>query len=176
MENEAGADRPRIEMPLAQGCRLFMVIFFVLILFFLIACIMILLIVLNRSGRFALLSASFGAALYCTVTIPNVLFALRKFSQAQRQPGDSAARMPASRITRQPTTVRSALAGLLLFSLLGATAFVGLYFLPGQGLVFALATGALGLAFFFSLLQVSALVFNLVLIRRGRARNYSGTT
>ena len=62
---------------------------------------------------------------------------------------------------------------LLLFSLLGTAAFVGLYFLPGQGAVFALISGVLGFSFFFSLFQVSGSVLGLVLIQRGRARNAS---
>src|SRR6266700_3454631 len=61
MEHEVGVDQPRLNMSLAQGCRLFGRILYVLILFFLLACIMILLIVLNRSGWFALLRGVFGA-------------------------------------------------------------------------------------------------------------------
>src|SRR5258708_2115102 len=172
MEHEAGVDQPRLHMSLAQGCRLFGMILYVLILFCLLACITILLIVLNRSGWFALLSGFFGALLYCTLTLPRVLLSMRQASLAQRQARDSTAGMQARRTTRRPT-VRGTLGGLLLFSLLGTAAFVGLYFLPGQGLVFALISGILGLAFFFSLFQVSMLVFGLVLIQRGRARNAS---
>lgn len=175
MEQEAGVDRPRLEMSLVQGCRWFLVVFYILILFFLIACIMILLIALNRSGQFALLSAFFGALLYCTVTLPNVLFSMRRISLAQRQGRNSAPGMPARRMTRRPTKVKGALAGLFLFSLLGAAAFVGLLYLPGQGPVFALVSGALGLAFFFSLFQISVSAFGLLLIQRGRARNASFT-
>jgi hypothetical protein len=172
MEQEAGGNQPRLTMSLAQGCRLFGRILYVLILFCLIACIMILLIVLNRSGWFALLSGVFGALLYCTLTLPRVLLSMRQASLAQRQARDATAGMPVRRTTRRPT-VRSILGGLLLFSLLGTAAFVGLYFLPGQGPVFALISGILGLAFFFSLFQVSVSVLGLVLIQRGRARNPS---
>jgi hypothetical protein len=172
MEHEAGVDQPRLEMPLAQGCRLFSMILYALILFFLLACTMILLIALNRSGRFAFLSGFFGALLYCALTLPRVLFSMRQASLAQRQGSDGAAVMQARKTTRRPT-VRGTLARLLLFSLLGTAAFVGLYFLPGQGLVFALISGILGLAFFFSLFQVSMSVLGLLLIQRGRARNAS---
>jgi hypothetical protein len=165
MEHEAGVDQPRLEMPLAQGCRLFSMILYALILFFLLACTMILLIALNRSGFF-------GALLYCALTLPRVLFSMRQASLAQRQGSDGAAVMQARKTTRRPT-VRGTLARLLLFSLLGTAAFVGLYFLPGQGLVFALISGILGLAFFFSLFQVSMSVLGLLLIQRGRARNAS---
>src|SRR5258708_12757609 len=89
-------------MSLAQGCRLFGMILFVLILFFLLACIMILLIVLNRSGWFALLSGVFGALLYCTLTLPRVVFRMRQASFAQLPARDGPARMPARR-TPQPT-------------------------------------------------------------------------
>ena len=95
---------------------------------------------------------------------------------AQRQARDGTAGMPARRTTRPPTrrpTVRGTLGGLLLFSLLGTAAFVGLYFLPGQGAVFALISGVLGFSFFFSLFLVSVSVLGLVLIHRGRARNAS---
>ena len=136
MEREARGDQPRLEMPLAQGCRLVSMILYVLILFFLIACIMILLIVLNRSGWFALLSAFFGALIYCALTLPRVLFGMRQASLAPRQGRDGAAGMHARRTTRRPTTLRGTLGGLLLFSLLGTAAFVGLYFLPSQGPVF----------------------------------------
>lgn len=173
MEHEAGVDQPRLEMSLAQGCRLFSMILYVLILFFLVACIMILLIVLNRSGWFALLSGFFGALLYCTLTLPRVVFSMRQASLAQRQARDGTAGMHARIATRRPTTVRGTLGGLLLFSLLGTAAFVGLYFLPGQGPVFALISGVLALSFFFSLLQVSGSVLDLFLIHRGRARNVS---
>ncbi len=172
MEHEAGVDQPRLEMPLAQGCRLVSMILYALLLFFLLACMMILLIALNRSGWFALLSGFFGALLYCALTLPRVLFSMRQASLAQRQARDGTAGMQARRTTRRPT-VRGTLGGLLLFSLLGTAAFVGLYFLPGQGLVFALISGILGLAFFFSLFQVSMSVLGLVLIQRGRARNAS---
>ena len=176
MEHEVGGDQPRLNMSLAQGCRLFGLILSVLILFFLLACIMILLIVLNRSGWFALLSGVFGALLCCTLTLPRVVFRMRQASLAQRQARDGTAGMHARRTTRPPTrrpTVRGTLGGLLLFSLLGTAAFVGLYFLPGQGAVFALISGVLGLSFFFSLFQVSVSVLGLVLIHRGRARNAS---
>lgn len=173
MEHEAGGDQPRLEMSLAQGCRLFSMILYVLILFFLLACIMILLIALNRSGWFALLSGVFGALLYCTLTLPRVVFSMRQASLAQRQARDGTAGMHARRTTRRPTTVRGTLGGLLLFSLLGTAAFVGLYFLPGQGPVFALISGVLGLSFFFCLLQISGSVLGLFLIHRGRARNAS---
>ena len=176
MEHEVGGDQPHLNMSLAQGRRLFGLILSVLILFFLLACIMILLIVLNRSGWFALLSGVFGALLYCTLTLPRVVFRMRQASLAQRQARDGTAGMHARRTTRPPTrrpTVRGTLGGLLLFSLLGTAAFVGLYFLPGQGPVFALISGVLGLSFFFSLFQVSMSVFGLVLIQRGRARNAS---
>jgi len=172
MEHEVGVDQPRLNMSLAQGCRLFGRILYVLILFFLLACIMILLIVLNRSGWFALLSGVFGALLYCTLTLPRVVFRMRQASLAQRQARDGTAGMHARRTIRRPT-VRGTLGGLLLFSLLGTAAFVGLYFLPGQGPVFALISGVLGLSFFFSLFQVSMSVLGLVLIQRGRARNAS---
>ena len=176
MEHEVGGDQPRLTMSLAQGCRLFGMILFVLILFFLLACIMILLIVLNRSGWFALLSGVFGALLYCTLILPRVVLRMRQASLAQRQARDATAGMPTRRTTRPPTrrpTVRGTLGGLLLFSLLGTAAFVGLYFLPGQGAVFALISGVLGFSFFFSLFQVSMSVLGLVLIHRGRARNAS---
>ena len=176
MEHEAGGDQPRLTMSLAQGCRLFGMILFVLILFCLLACIMMLLIVLNRSGWFALLSGVFGALLYCTLTLPRVVLRMRQASLAQRQARDGTAGMPARRTTRPPTrrpTVRGTLGGLLLFSLLGTAAFVGLYFLPGQGAVFALISGVLGFSFFFSLFVVSGSVLILVLIQRGRARNPS---
>ena len=177
MEHEAGVDQPRPEMALAQGCRLFSMILYVLILFFLLACIMILLIVLNRSGWFALLSGFFGALLYCTLTLPRVVFSMRQASLAQRQTMGGTAGMHARITTRRPTrrraTVRGTLGGLLLFSLLGTAAFVGLYFLPGQGPVFALISGVLGLCFYYSLLQVSGSVLGLFLIHRGRARNAS---
>lgn len=173
MEHEAGVDQPRLEMSLAQGCRLFSMILYVLILFFLVACMMILLIALNRSGWFALLSGFFGALLYCTLTLPRVVFSMRQASLAQRQARDGTAGMHARIATRRPTTVRGTLGGLLLFSLLGTAAFVGLYFLPGQGPVFALISGVLALSFFFSLLQVSGSVLDLFLIHRGRARNVS---
>jgi hypothetical protein len=176
MEHEVGGAQPRLHMSLARGCRLFGMILFVLILFFLLACIMILLIVLNRSGWFALLSGVFGALLYCTLTLPRVVLRMRQASLAQRQARDGTAGMPARRTTRPPTrrpTVRGTLGGLLLFSLLGTAAFIGLYFLPGQGAVFALISGVLGFSFFFSLFQVSVSVLGLVLIHRGRARNAS---
>jgi hypothetical protein len=176
MEPEVGVDQPRLNMSLARGCRLFGRILYMLILFFLLACIMILLTVLNRSGWFALLSGVFGALLYCTLTLPRVVFRMRQASLAQRQARDGTAGMHARRTTRPPTrrpTVRGTLGGLLLFSLLGTAAFVGLYFLPGQGPVFALISGVLGLSFFFSLFQVSMSVLGLVLIQRGRARNAS---
>ncbi len=173
MEHDSRVDQPRLEMPLAQGCRLFITILYVLILFFLIASIMILLIALNRSGRFALLSAFFGALLYCTLTLPKVLFSLRKVSLVQHQARDSTAGMHTRIMTRRPTTVRGALGGLLLFSLLGTAAYVGLHFLPDQGPVFALISGALGLFFCFSLFQVGGSVFGLFLIQRGRTRNAS---
>ena len=173
MERESGVDQPWLEMPLAQGCRLFSMILYMLILFFLIACIMFLLIVLNRSGWFALLSAFFGALLYCTLTLPRVLFGMRQASLEQRQGRDSTAGIHARIRTRRPTTVRGTLGGLLLFSLLGTAAFVGLYFLPGQGPVFALISGILGLSFFFCLLQVGWSVLGLFLIQGGRARNAS---
>src|SRR5260370_9184574 len=147
LEHEVGGDQPRLTMSLAQGCRLFGMILFVLILFFLLACIMILLIVLNRSGWFALLSGVFGALLYCTLTLPRGLLRMRQASLAQRQARDGTAGMPARRTTRPPTrrpTVRGTLGGLLLFSLLGTAAFFRLYFLPGQGAVFALISGVLG--------------------------------
>ena len=166
MEHEVGVDQPRLNMPLAQGCRLFSRIVYVLILFFLLACILILLIVLNRSGWFALLSGVFGALLYCALTLPGVMFRMR-------QARDGNAGMHARRTTRRPT-VRGTLGAFLLFSLLGTVAFLGLYFLPGQGLVFALISGVLGLSFFFSLFQVSISVLGLVLIQRGRARNVEG--
>jgi hypothetical protein len=172
MEHEAGGDQPRLEMPLAQGCRLFSMILYALILFFLMACTMMLLIALNRSGRFALLSAFFGALLYCALTLPRVLLGMRQASLAQRQTRDGTAGMHARRTTRRPT-MRGTLGALLLFSLLGTAACVGLYFLPSQGLVFALISGILGLAFFFSLFQVSLAVLGLVLIQRGRAKNAS---
>jgi hypothetical protein len=159
-------------MSLAQGCHLFGRILYVLILFCWLACIMILLIIFNRSGWFALLSGVFGALLYCTLTLPGVLLSMRQASLAQRQARDDTAGMPVRRTTRRPT-VRGILGGLLLFSLLGTAAFVGLYFLPGQGPVFALISGVLGLAFFFSLFQVNVSVLGLVLIQRGRARNPS---
>ena len=176
MDHEAGGDQPRLHMSLAQGCRLFGMILYVLILFSLLACITILLIVLNRSGWFALLSGVFGALLYGTLTFPRVVLSMRQASLAQRQARDGTAGMPARRTTRPPTrrpTVRGIWGGLLLFSLLGTAAFVGLYLLPGQGPVFALISGVLGLSFFFSLFQVSVSVFGLVLIQRGRARNAS---
>ncbi len=47
MEHEVGVGQPRLNMSLAQGCRLFGRILYVLILFFLLACILIHLIVLN---------------------------------------------------------------------------------------------------------------------------------
>lgn len=172
MEHEAGVDQPRLEMPLVQGCRLFSMILYALILFFLIACTMILLIALNRSGRFALLSGFFGALLYCALTLPRMLISMRQASLAQRQARGGTAGMQTRRTTRRPT-MRGTLGGLLLFSLLGAAAFVALYFLPSQGLVFALISGILGLAFFFSLLQLSISVLGLLLIQRGRARNAS---
>lgn len=174
MEHELGIDQPGLNMSLVQGCRLLTRILYVLILFFLLACIMTLLIVLNRSGWFALLSGVFGALLYCilTLTLPRVASRLRQAPLAQRQAGDGTAGMYTRRTTRGPT-VRETLGGLLLFSLLGTAAFAGLYFLPGQGLVFALISGVLGLSFFFSLLQVSISVFGLVLIQRRRARNAS---
>jgi hypothetical protein len=173
MEREAGVDQPWLEMPLAQGCRLFGMILYMLILFFLIACIMILLIVLNRSSWFALLSAFFGALLYCALTLPRVLFGMRQASLAQRQGSDGTAGMHARRTTRRPTTVRGTLGRLLLFILLGTAAFVGLYFLPSQGPVFALISGILGLSFFFCLLQVGWSLLGFFLIQRGRARNAS---
>ncbi len=172
MEHEVGVDQPRLNMSLAQGCRLFGSILYALILFFLLACIMIFLIVLNRSGWFAFLSGAFGALLYCTLTLPGIVFRMRQASLAQPQARDGTAGMHARRTTRRPT-VRGTLGGLLLFSLLGTAAFVGLYFLLGQGLVFALISGVLGLSFFFSLFQVSMSVLGLVLIQRGRARNAS---
>src|SRR6266487_1425520 len=173
MEHEVGVDQPRLNMSLAQGCRLFGRILYVLILFFLLACIMILLIVLNRSGWFALLSGFFGALLYCTLTLPRVLLSMRHASLAQSKARDGTAGMHARRTTRRPTKVRGALGGLLLFSLLGTAAIVGLYFLPGQGPVFALISGILGLSFFFCLLQVGWSVLGLFLIQGGRARNAS---
>ena len=92
---------------------------------------------------------------------------------AQRQARDGTAGMRARRTTRRPTTLRGTLGGFLLFSLLGTAALVGLYFLPGQGLAFALISGVLGLCFYYSLLQVSGSVLGLFLIHRGRARNAS---
>ncbi len=172
MEHEVGVDQPRPNMSLAQGCRLFGSILYVLILFFLLACIMILLIVLNRSGWFALLSGVFGALLYCTLTLPVIVFRMRQTSLAQRQVRHDTAGMHARRTAERPT-VRGTLGGLLLFSLVGTAAFGGLYFLPGQGPVFALISGVLGISFFFSLFQVGISVFGLVLIQRGRARNAS---
>jgi hypothetical protein len=63
MEHEVGENRLRLmNMSLAQGCRRFVMILYVLILFCLLACIMILLIVLNRSGWFALLLISAEAS------------------------------------------------------------------------------------------------------------------
>jgi hypothetical protein len=173
MEREAGVNPPRLEMPLAQGCRLVSMILYVLILFFLIACIMILLIILNRSGWFALLSAFFGALLYCALTLPRMLFGMRQTSLGQPQGRDGTAEMHARRTTRRPTTLRGTLGRLLLFSLLGTSAFVGLYFLPSQGPVFALISGILGLSFFFCLLQVGLSVLGLFLIQRGKARKAS---
>lgn len=176
MEHEVRVDQLRLNMSLAQGCRLFGMILFVLILFFLLACIMILLILLNRSGWFALLSGVFGALLYCTLTFSRVLLGTRQASLAQYQTRDSTAGMPTGRATRLPTrrpTVRGTLGRLILFSLLGTAAFVGLYFLPGQGAVFALISGVFGFFFFFSLFQVSGSLLGLVLIHRGRARNAS---
>jgi len=85
MEHEVGVDQPRLNMSLAQGCRLFGRILYVLILFFLLACIMILLIVLNRSGWFALLSGVFGALLYCTLTLPRVVFRIWKGARGRRE-------------------------------------------------------------------------------------------
>jgi hypothetical protein len=172
MEHEVGVDQPQLNMSVGQGCRLFSRILYVLILFLLLACIMILLIVLNRSGWFALLSGIFGVLLYCTLTLPGIVFRMRQASLAQPQARDDTTEMHARRTTRGPT-VRDTLGSLLLFGLLGTAALVGLYFLPGQGLVFALISGVLSLSFFFSLLQVSISVFGLVLIQRGRARNAS---
>ena len=174
MEHETGGDQPGLTMSVAQGCRLFMRILYVLILFCLLAGIMILLIVLNRSGWFALLSGVFGALLGALLyTLSRVVLRMRQASLAQRQARDGIAGIHARITTRRPTTVRGTLGGLLLFSLLGTAAFVGLYFLPGQGPVFALISGVLGLSFFFSLFQVSMSVLGLVLIQRGRARNAS---
>ena len=85
MEHEVGGDQPRLNMSLAQGCRLFGRILYVLILFFLLACILILLIVLNRSGWFALLSGFFGALLYCTLTLPRVVFRIWKGARGRRE-------------------------------------------------------------------------------------------
>ena len=171
MEREARVDQPRLEMPLAQGCRLVSMILYVLILFFLIACIMILLIVLNRSGWFALLSALFGALLYCTLTLSGMLFGRRQASLGQPQGRDGAAGIHGRIAARRPTTLRGTLGRLLLFSFLGTAAIVGLYFLPSQGPLFALISGILGLSFFFCLLQVGWSVLGLFLIQRGRARN-----
>jgi hypothetical protein len=173
MEREAGVDQPRLEMPLAQGCRLFGMILYMLILFFLIACIMILLIVLNRSGWFALLSAFFGALLYCALTLPRMFFGMRQASLAQPQGRNGTAGMHARIMTRRPTTLRGTLGRLLLFSLLGTATFIGLYYLPSQGPFFALISGVLGLSFFFCLLQVGWSLLGLFLIQRGRARNAS---
>src|SRR5258708_24254478 len=103
MEHEVGGDQPRLTMSLAQGCRLFGMILFVLILFFLLACIMILLIVLNRSGWFALLSGVFCALLYCTLTLPRVVLRMRQASLAQPRATARPAGLPGRRTTR-PTT------------------------------------------------------------------------
>src|SRR5260370_28845378 len=95
MEHEVGGDQPRLTMSLAQGCRLFGMILFVLILFFLLACIMILLIVLNRSGWFSLFWGVFCALLYCALTLPRVVLRMRQASFAQRPARDGHAGMPA---------------------------------------------------------------------------------
>src|SRR5260370_20103802 len=88
MEHEVGGDQPRLTMSLAQGCRLFGLILSVLILFFLLACIMILLIVLNRSGWFSLFECLFGALLFLSLTLPRRVFRMRQSSFAQRQASD----------------------------------------------------------------------------------------
>lgn len=166
----------RVEMSLAQGCRLFGTILYVLILFLLSACIIILLNLLNRSGGFALLSGFFGALLYCALTLPRILFSWRRTALALRQAQAGNTEMQTRIMTRpagrQPT-VGGLLGNLLLFSLLAAAAFIGLYFLRGQSLVFALISAVLGLCFCFSLFQIGAAVLGLFLIRRGRARNAS---
>src|SRR5260221_14388233 len=112
MEHEGGGDQPRLHMSLAQGCRLFGMILFVLILFFLLACIMILLIVLNRSGWFLLLSGVFCALLFCTFPFTTVGFRIRQASLPAPQGRDGTARMHARRTTPPPTrrpTVRGTL-------------------------------------------------------------------
>src|SRR5260370_21189423 len=85
MEHEVGGDQPSLNMSLAQGCRLFGLILSVLILFFLLACIMILLIVLNRSGWFALLSGVFVALLFFTFSLPRLVFRRMQLSFTHSQ-------------------------------------------------------------------------------------------
>lgn len=164
----------RVEMSLAQGCRLFGTVLYVLILFCLSAGIIILLNIFNRGGWFALLSGLFGALLYCALTLPRLVFSWRRASLVLRLAREGNTEMQERIRTRQPgrsPTVRGLLGTMLLFGLLGTASFLGLYFLPGQSLLFALISGVLGLCFCFSLFQIAASVFGLFLMRRGKARN-----
>ncbi len=155
---------PTGEMP--RGCYKFNLIFNALIALVLGIGIVFILNILNRSGRFALLSGLFGALLYSALVFPRLLFYRgaglpgSRFNQAGEAGQEQMGR---------PATKALAYRGIVLFVLLGGAGFVGLLFIPGQRPVFALISAVLGLLLCGCLFIIGMLVLVLFLANRERS-------
>lgn len=127
--------------------------------------IVLILNLLNRNGRFALLSGVFGLLLYDVLVSVKWMFDLRLDRRTARERqglvGEEARR----------AFIAMVWPWLLLYCALGIGAVVGLLWLPGQqSLLFALISGALGLLFCISAFRLMFAAGIMVLIFFGLPR------
>ena len=123
--------------------------------------IVLILNVINRGGRFALLSGLFGAMFsYIWPLLRKLFERLRFHAEAD---GDVETQ------AQEPSRVKIAVAtygGIVYFGLLVAAAGSGLIVLPGEGLLFALLSGILGYVLFVGLLGFGLVILALNILRR----------
>jgi hypothetical protein len=138
--------------------------------------VVLILNVINRGGRFALLSGLFGAMFSYIWPLLSGLFGamfsyiwplLRKLFERLRFHADAGGDVETQ--AQEPSRVKIAVAtygGIVYFGLLVAAAGSGLIVLPGEGLLFALLSGILGYVLFVGLLGFGLVILALNILRR----------
>src|ERR1051326_8333950 len=142
-ENHEG-DQPLPTASTPQGCYIANLILNATIALIFGIGIILILNVLNRGGWFALLSGLLGTMVYIALVFPRLLFGpdlatLRQRTEVVNPPRQE----EAERQGRGATAI--IYRGIALASIVGILAFIGIYFLPAHGAIFALLSALLGM-------------------------------
>jgi hypothetical protein len=140
---ENGDETPQ-PVPVGRGCYTCNLIFTVLIALSMSVITTLLLTILKHNEGFAVLSGLFTAILYCVLVFLRIL--RHRAQTVQRLRRQETGMYPVEEDSQEARFFyRGTVIGIVLYGLLGVSAFVGLYYLPDQHIIFALLSAVFAL-------------------------------